>query len=259
MPIHHGPIPQGEYHRLAIEWNGSAVKIGRVQFRPKQVFVQLVDQPRIDGAMFKGVMEGGVITKTFDYIPIGYATSHLVKYSHTFNGNCHFSLTGKIDGRKVFTKAMRLDTGKGHFFSLIVGGLERFSPIEPKDQKELVTVCSFAESHPPPFVYLVGRWIQPDDINPGAPLYNPSATIDDFGNEGYGVAVAPPPGSPLAGRFLLLQPVPRAVNLNVEGDPFQTAMIAGFTRVPNSEAMSFIALTYPANNATKMLTADITP
>jgi hypothetical protein len=259
MPIHQGPIPQRKYHRLAIEWDGGAVKIGRVQFHKQQLFVQLVDQPRTDGALFKGEIEVGVIQKTFNYSKIGYATSHLVKYSHAANGNCHFSETEKIDGRKVFTQAMRLDAGKGHFLSIVLGGLERFSRVVPADQNQLVTVCSFDSAQPPPVVYLACHWGQPEDIDSSVPFNNPIGPLDNLGSQGYGVAVAPPPDSPLAGRILVVQPVSRSVELSMGSKPFQSALIAGFTRVPDSQAQSFIALTYPAISAASMPSADIVP
>jgi hypothetical protein len=255
MPIQSGPVPKRRQHILCIEWNGHGVKVARVQYHKEQLFLHLAYHPACSGALFNGEMEAGVITKTFDHTEIGWATTYHVKYSHPVEGDCHFSQTGKIYTR-VRTPGACLDTGGGHIFTLLVEGLEHFTPVIPKDAAEAVTVCSFPQNRPPRHLHLIGRWLQPDDLRPGVPVQNPLGTIDDYGNRGHGIAVAPPDDSPFRGRLLLVQPSERPVDFSGSQSPFHATFLAGFTKVPHSQAQRFIGLQYPAINTADMPNID---
>lgn len=60
-------------------------------------------------------------------------TSHNVKYSHHPSGRAHFSLTGKVN-TSVGKDAVPLNCTDGHIFTVMLQGVDQFSPLSAADR-----------------------------------------------------------------------------------------------------------------------------
>lgn len=182
----------------------------------------------------------------------GKVTSHLVKYSHHFDGRAHFS-----QDKKVFTAIKRqsiaLDKQHGHIFSLLIQGLAALDAAKDEVQSTKRAAIEFA-MNPPEAIKFIGRWF---DVN-AMRFSNPTSSIgpvvpglDPDGMQTDLIFTASPYASARHVLAISCTPIPR---LGPEPEIFM--FYGGFSAReimtdPTKEA-GFLAFIYPLEDADKL-------
>jgi hypothetical protein len=118
---------RSEHTIVTVRAKAARYKIFRVFFgRDRSLFVTFPYFKHSTGILAAATIPGnGQNTSQVDLKIGGKIASHLVKYSHHPDGRAHFSQTGKVR-TEILRQSIKLDTQRGHIFSVIIRGLSGF-------------------------------------------------------------------------------------------------------------------------------------
>jgi hypothetical protein len=118
---------RSEHTIVTVRAGAARHKIFQVFFgRDRSLFVTFPYFKHGTGILAAATIPGnGQNTSQVDLKVGGKIASHLVKYSHHPDGRAHFSQTGKVR-TEILRQSIRLDTQRGHIFSVIIRGLSGF-------------------------------------------------------------------------------------------------------------------------------------
>jgi hypothetical protein len=250
------PIHRREHHVITFRWASGHVKLFRLQFHARQLFVNFPYQPDAIGLHARCQVDAGE-QATIDLSEEGRTTKNKIKYSHPIDGNCHFSQDGKII-TQIRNVGPRLDDGVTHLFTVDLQGLDRFASFGSAKKGEAYVTFYDAAEDPPKQLHVAARWmpLAAEEIGQHMNPLEIEVPVPG-GYRGVFMACAPPSDSPLAGHLLLLE-VHSVVPLAVESD-FLLLFVGAFGAdlVDPSRSSDFLFLQYPTSEGIGMESADI--
>ena len=195
--------------------------------------------------------------------PGGKATSHLVKYSHHPDGRAHFSQDGKVY-TAIKKQSVPISKIQGHTFTVQLQGLTSFEQLDrtehnlPPTVKRTILNFSFG-TEAPAAVKIVGRWYSQAVLmnNMQSGILGPVMTAVNPAGRSYSAFLCSAPERHAGeGRILVItcEPIP---SLSKDEETTLT-FIGGFDEpaIVNdlSKTTSFLALSYPIENADELAT-----
>lgn len=238
-------IDRMEKHIISFGWHGGEVKLCMLQFHRTGIFVHFPYHPDMPGLLSLGEVRAGKGEQQVHLEDAGAVTSHKVKYSHHVDGNAHFSQDRRIR-TAVRGHAADLRTHAGHIFSIDVQGLTQFAEFTTEEYYgDRYGRGYFELQGPEPgAVHIVGRWGLLSNDRRIEDVQNPMR-FRSAGRVGEGLAMAPPPGSPLEPGLVIIE---ASLRERMSEDPFLLLFTGGFEAGlgdPNVDS-AFLALKYPA-------------
>lgn len=247
-----------EKHIVSFGWHGGEVKLCLLQFHRTGIFVHFPYHPDMPGLLSRGMVHAGDREQQVDLTAAGAVTSHKVKYTHHVDGNAHFSQDGKIR-TAVRGRAADLHTPLEHIFSIDVQGLTFFDELRNEEYYSDKYGRGYFElqGSEPEAIHVVGRWGVLQAEKRAEELSN-LIRFRVGGMEHEGIAMAPPPGSPLEPGLVIIEAWPQAP---LSDEPFMLLFTGGFEAGladPNVES-AFLAMRYPVENPDELPSIDYVP
>jgi len=186
-------------------------------------------------------------------------TSHSVKYSHHPSGRAHFSLSGKVKS-SVGKVAVPLNAANGHIFTIMLQGVESFSPMLPTDQGKLNRgVVPFGLNvHPVKALTIVAHLYSQSELARRSNFTNTSPWFIAHSPSGatrLAIALTTPYRHNGEQHFLVLS-LAETDRITTDQDVFLTFM-GGFdepcTAYDHSQPTSFLMCIYPAHGTFEQL------
>ena len=180
----------------------------------------------------------------------GKVTSHIVKYSHHFDGRAHFSQDGKVY-TKIIKQSAPLSDQQVHLFTIQIQGFNSFPEhkINPRVPNFNVDTVS---SHG---LKIIGRWfLKSSFTTQSTPIPNAPMILRSPRGEQIGQGYYPPKENPLRDFFLYLSP--RLIWPMDEKSIPTLSFIGGFDpsdiAFDKSKDTSFLALLYPCSDINEL-------
>jgi hypothetical protein len=247
-------------HLLSVGWRNGSAKLCVIQFHKDGFFVHFPFHPNTPGVVARCTLGAG--QTQFSLADEGGVVSHKVKYSHHGDGTCLFSQDGKVRSIARTKLGMPLldPVRQGHLFSLDVQGIEHFPQVSEAERCSDTIGRGFFEiaTDAPPPMHISARWLKVDPATVAA-MRNPVGGRLPTGEVRQMLALAPPVGSPLYGRIMLIDVQPRPALSPHE--PFLFLFTGGFgprLAVESAES-STLAMAYPALNTEGLPSFDFLP